>query len=353
MKTKKTNSFLVIIAIIIVVIGLGALIIFMFKKPFNDGSGCPDADLFSSYGDFIGGFVGSLFALSGFLLLFETLRAQREAMDAQNNEFYHQHQAIAQERFENTFFNLLQFQQNILNDLKITYLHLDSKSEICSEVIEKREIFKYLVTEIKHIDDSIVAPHYNGIYDKSKRGWDDAIEKAHENFEPRYEGDNKLDLEIEKIRATVYKKFTNLIYGITKKNWEQAHERTGIYLLQTIYYYLFNKYHFALGHYFRHLYHILKFISQYETRSRDMARNLNERELISEQCKEYAQLVQAQMSSFELSILYYDSLYYKKMANLVKKYKLLENLNKYDLARTSHYFENEGYNIKTAPITPS
>lgn len=352
MKKKNTYSFWVIIAIIIAVIGLGALVIFMFKKPFNDGSGCPDADLFSSYGDFIGGFVGSLFALSGFILLFETLRAQREAMESQNNEFHYQHQAIAQERFENTFFNLLQVQQNILNDLKITYFYLNSESEIYSEKIEKREAFKYLVAEIKRIDDSITSSHHNGLYDKNKKEWEDAIANADANIVPQYDGDNRLDLAIEKIRATVYKQFTNLIYGITKKNWEQAHVRNGKYLLQTIYYYLFNKYHFALGHYFRHLYHILKFISQYETRSRDMARNLNERELISKQCKEYAQLVQAQMSAYELAILYYNSLYYSKMNDLVKKYELLENLNIYDLARPSHYLKDEGYNMKTNRTIP-
>ena len=83
-----------------------------------------------------------------------------------------------------------------------------------------------------------------------------------------------------------------------------------------------------------------------------MARNLNERELISKQCKEYAQLVQAQMSAYELAILYYNSLYYSKMNDLVKKYELLENLNIYDLARPSHYLKDEGYNMKTNRTIP-
>lgn len=107
-KKKRSKSWMVIIAISIIMLGVCLIGYFIFALPFNDGSGVRDADLFSAFGDFIGGFVGSLFSLSGFLLLVETFKAQRETMRIQNQDIDFQHAAMLQERFETTFFNLLQ-----------------------------------------------------------------------------------------------------------------------------------------------------------------------------------------------------------------------------------------------------
>ncbi len=119
-KKKRSKSWMVIIAISIIMLGVCLIGYFIFALPFNDGSGVRDADLFSAFGDFIGGFVGSLFSLSGFLLLVETFKAQRETMRIQNQDIDFQHAAMLQERFETTFFNLLQVQQKILDDIQDT-----------------------------------------------------------------------------------------------------------------------------------------------------------------------------------------------------------------------------------------
>ena len=54
-------------------LGLGIMIFFLTCLPFNDGSGVRNAELFGQYGDFIGGVVGTLFALFGFIYTLSNL----------------------------------------------------------------------------------------------------------------------------------------------------------------------------------------------------------------------------------------------------------------------------------------
>lgn len=73
----------------------------------------------------------------------------------------------------------------------------------------------------------------------------------------------------------------------------------------------------SFGHYFRHLYHLIKFIDDSE---------------ISEKNK-YVSLIQSQMSNEELYLLFFNALSnygYPKLYRLVSKYSLVENLYYHD-----------------------
>lgn len=86
---------------------------------------------------------------------------------------------------------------------------------------------------------------------------------------------------------------------------------------------VFTKHTTQLGHYFRHLYHILKYIDTSEISNK----------------KKYVDLVQAQMSNNELYISFYNgiSIYgRKKMLPLMDKYSFLENLKDNDFTTKSH-----------------
>ena len=86
---------------------------------------------------------------------------------------------------------------------------------------------------------------------------------------------------------------------------------------------VFVKHTTQLGHYFRHLYHILKYIETSD---------------ISDK-KKYVDLVQAQMSNSELYISFYNgiSIYgRKKMLPLMDKYSFLENLKDNDFTTKKH-----------------
>src|SRR5689334_3957205 len=83
-------------------------------------------------GDYIGGIVGTIFSLSGFLILFINLNDQR-------------HEAFI-ERFESKFFEMVRFHRDNINELSLS---VDEKSNIDSvdenvkeEIYSKRKVFK-------------------------------------------------------------------------------------------------------------------------------------------------------------------------------------------------------------------
>lgn len=85
----------------------------------------------------------------------------------------------------------------------------------------------------------------------------------------------------------------------------------------------FSKHEKQLSHYFRHLYHILKYIDQSSIENK----------------KKYVDLVQAQMSNSELYISFYNgiSIYgRKKMLKLMNRYSFLENLKDNDQIMIKH-----------------
>ncbi|MCM1301499.1 MAG: putative phage abortive infection protein [Bacteroides cellulosilyticus] len=349
-KQKNKTSKWEILAWILIIFGAATTIYFMCCPPFNDGSGVRNPELFAKFGDFIGGFIGSLFTLVSIFLLIATLNAQRESIKSQNEDIRFQHSMISQERFETTFFNLLNVQQKILDDLNAQFYYLGSNSYKMDPIsVTKREIFKYIKIEIKRIEQSLKSTHYEIIYDGENNSWEDLMEQIRLD----YKDDNQAIKRTEQLKKKLRYSYVNYIYKITETQWKQVHKRQGKYLIQSIYYIFFRKYHFNIGHYFRHLYHILKFIRQYEQQCLDVAKDAIEKEQIKKQCHNYSQFVQAQMATDELTVMYYNSLCYPKMAELIKHFNLLENLTIHDLIRSEHYLEKEGYILKEHIMFPN
>lgn len=90
---------------------------------------------------------------------------------------------------------------------------------------------------------------------------------------------------------------------------------------------LFKKHHSTLGHYFRNLYRILKFIDEQENQTIEEKQN-------------YVGIIKAQLSTYELVLLTYNCLSdygNDKFAPLVKRYNLLDNLDKSILIEEVHY----------------
>jgi hypothetical protein len=81
----------------------------------------------------------------------------------------------------------------------------------------------------------------------------------------------------------------------------------------------------SLGPYFRTLYHVFKLI--------DRQAFLSEQEKI-----DYANIARAQLSRFELALLFYDVLtpYGTEFKPLIEKYGILKHLEALDLPNTNH-----------------
>ena len=251
--------------------------------------------------------------------------AQRDSIKKQEEEIKAQKKAYDNESFESTFFNLLNVQQNITNDLKTYFLRLSDLTTIQSYSVTGREFFRVAVKERFKINQSLSNDEYVGMYDDSEdQLLNDKVEQIieegrHEPY-PYYAE--------EKINALVKKRRMQLInkrYQITQSKWEEARATEGVERVMIVYDLFFDQFHYAAGHYFRNLYHIIKYVRQFEVIQRRRNKNQSEDERIKKRCYQYAQFIQAQMSSPELALLHDNSLAYRRMRKLVKKYDLLEN----------------------------
>lgn len=102
------------------------------------------------------------------------------------------------------------------------------------------------------------------------------------------------------------------------------------------------KYNNILGHYFRNLYHIFKFLFLTD-------------QIVFEQKQFYANIIRAQLSNAELTMLFYncfiENLGYPKFKFLVDKFDLLQNMDDNDILDISHISAFESLIIAKNPFT--
>ena len=80
-----------------------------------------------------------------------------------------------------------------------------------------------------------------------------------------------------------------------------------------------------VGYYFRHLYNVVKFVEHHS-------------DLLKEDTKRYTNLVRAQLSSYELGLLFYNCLSKRgaKFKEFVEDYALLEDVSSTELIDVEH-----------------
>lgn len=345
---QKIEEFLqkngVKIAFMLVVIGAFSIILFTCIRPFNDWSGVADATLFAQYGNFIGGLIGSVFSMAGFFLLYKTLIAQQKTLKNQEIDSIVQKSAIEKERFETTFFNLLNVQRNITDNVK-AYFNLVNKSiEEYTITITGREFFIFAKNELSKINNSIDSSSYLGMFSGDEETRFNIQLEIENLYNPQSSSYDHPYLAKEKeidIRKEVQISCTNRFYKITDLIWNKIHnESNGINQAQEIYEIFFHHFRYAIGHYFRHLYHILRFVKEYKHTKIERVETDEEKSKIIDECNQYTEFVQAQMSTHELGLLYYNALCFPKSLELIQEFNLLENLAEEDLIAPIHYDKN-------------
>lgn len=311
------GTILLFLSITCVIAGLVVAIHF-FKQVHNQyeiiTSGATiDIGASGSSGDFIGGIVGTIWSLAGVLLFFLALRLQSKELSLQIKELKETRIVFTTQQFENTFFNLLKVQQDIRKGLLESFHNLEEADDGSMEL----DFFEFLENELKSVYDDLTK-----------------IIK------------NKKQTETQLIRKIQRLMESNEIDRTEFVDTEEKRARTAYYIV-------FKDFHNQLGHYFRHLYHILDFIEQKEeleltsetlselkdnydgVKIKIDGKSTNA-ELIKRKNKKFLNLIQAQMSSTELLLLFYNGICFPKMKRLILKYNFLENLSENDLLSIEH-----------------
>lgn len=255
------------------------------------------------------GALSSLFAGFAIAGLLATLYLQQKQIRSQQKERDLQN-------LENRFFNLIGLQNKILEQIVIE----DKKEIIC----RGKNTFKVIFDDIEYL--------YNIFSKKNEENWGD--ERLANLLTPKYVGRYWPDYFPEHEQDF---KASFAIDMIMQKPFNSEEEK-----LKHVYYAVFHKYHTEVGHYFRHLYHILKFLN---TKELEEVKNKQNKDTSYSKFKSYADILQAQMSSSEMLVLFFNGLCFNKMRKLVYHYKFLENLAKDFLIKEEHAEQYGGEEI--------
>lgn len=317
------------IVLTLFIVGFIIVVLFTLISPFNDWSFNSNSDLFAKYGTFVGGVVGPILSFASILLLYKTLISQQQSIEKQDIAFQLQQSNIEKVSFENTFFNLLKTQQELTLNIKsyFNYLELDFSKGVYT--IEGKEFFANSKNELAFIWSSLNSHSYMGMNQDDEESiylLNEQILKCYDPSNPEKEPDHIAEEIEKKIRNNELIRYKNRIYNITEKQWTEISVLGVEDKIEKTYSIFFQKYHYAIGHYFRHLYHIIKFVKDFKPKY-GIDKNIN---------KKYIDFIQAQMSSFEMMLLFYNSISFSKLQTLLIEFNFLENLAEEDLIVTTH-----------------
>lgn len=254
----------------------------------------PQSQVRGQIGDSFG-LLNTLFAGFAFAVLIITILLQNQQIKFQQQEIINAKEDNDLENLENKFFRLIDLQNKILDQILI--FDRDGKENRGSQA------FKIILEEIEYL--------YKIFTDKIRNFDEERLKKLlTEKFVDHYWPKEFGDEETHEFKAS---------FAI---EWIISHDKSlknEDYKLRLIYYAIFHKYHSEIGHYFRHLYHILKYLNTRESQEKNKKDSYNK-------YRAYADILQAQMSSSELLVLFFNGLCFKRMRIFLYHYKFLENL---------------------------
>jgi hypothetical protein len=358
MKSYKNNELWEKAAIWIVVIGIIALAIYSFKifqKGYSLFTGWDNIDVTVTglFGDFFGGVVGSLWALAGVFLYFSALKVQQEQLEAQKKDMKQNEKLISQQQFETTFFGLLQTQKELRKGLycKVTRITRNrSNYEITSFDVEPSSFFSSILKELRNLYKVYNRPVYCQ-WNKSEADIlvNDLNKQAsyfeEMGFDFDYVGEFNTLLD-----AFNFSYWTSL-YHVKENNIKLAKEKdTEELMCCSIYGHVFLRYQEQLGHYFRHLYNVVKFLDNEKERClREINNDDNYSQLklsVEKRFSNYFSFIQSMLSSSELAVLFYNSMLFPKSKKLYVEYGMFDNLLDSKLIKKEHAVLIDGAKLK-------
>lgn len=250
-------------------------------------------------GDTLGGITAPFIGLLNVALLIWTLWKQ---IDFNDNQLKTQ----KEEQFKAVFFQMLQTQRELLHEVRGSFLSRNMKGDVEDGKVAGIDFFlnagMELATLFQVFEGQVAS---NSLIDQNVRN--------------RYAVKKDTDI-------TAYSRADNA--GQMKIVYEKFFAR-----------------HLEMGNYFRHLYHILKFISTEKKEAMEAAKNEVEKIDVAKWYKSYADLLQATLSVEELRMAYYNCAAFDNAKDVFLEFQFVENLTKKNLIRPNKDVM-EGFEIK-------
>ncbi len=262
------------------------------------------------------GILGPLVALVAAGLTFAAFWVQYEANQQQIKANKKQQDDIRVERFEYQFYEMLRF-------------HRDNVMEMDIAGIQSRKAFMRMFYEFKYLYYSLEHSYYACREKLSENyGLENLTKLAYKSFFHGIGGASNnsifslMDTDDQKIFAHRRKiLFRNQdkfeangseleVFKIKPYGQNEQH-------LLEVFYYPFDGHESRLGHYYRHLYQMVKYVLGFD-------------EIDEDQKYSYLKMIRGQLSNFEQLLLYYNSFAYGKVwidENLFSRWKMIKNIS--------------------------
>lgn len=282
------------VELLIVVVGCAIIHAIFLSDAFRDGTKISPSSA-GLLGDFIGGYIGTTFALLSVVLLYTTLKSQRKTAALQN--------------FESRYFELLK-------------MHRDNVAELQIGDSEGRKLFVLLMREFRACADQI-----KEVATRQKLDFT-SYEMLELGYYVLYFGvgpnsSRMLKTSLAKFDTSFIAELEHVLNTSTLKEKIKAERRLG--------YLPFEGHQSRLGHYYRHLFQMITFVDHQK---------------IDIDKYEYIKTIRAQLTNHEQAFLLINSLTPMGRAwwdrNLMIKFKMVRNL-------PEHFFD-ENTEFDTTPI---
>ena len=292
-KSHRGEIRFVIVAFLLIVIVLPILLTRTW------GPGCLKFTESTGWiGDTLGGVTAPFIGFLNIILLIWTLGKQvdfnKEQLRVQKNE-----------QFKAAFFQMLQTQRELLHEVKGTFFSRNMERDVNGGKVAGLDYFRNAGAELKTLFSVL----------DGEVPSEDLLSK---NVKERYS-------------------ITEEVQG----HYSQAGNEEQL----RIAYKQFFDVHIEMANYFRHLYHILKFISEEKNDSIKSLSDEKEKTEITKWYKGYADMLQATLSAEELRMAYYNCAAFDNARELFKEFQFVENLTKKNLLRPDKDLM-EGFEIK-------
>ena len=258
-------------------------------------------DKLGHFGDFIGGFLGTILTGIATYFVYKTYISQKEELEKQKEELILNRQLIAQQQFESTFFNML----NVHRELKSGLYY--------SEVIITSNPYKN---------------EYDGL---------EVVKYINKSFREKY---SKLKNNKQNPLGTVQDNIVKQLQ-LNLSNYNEINEEN---ILRVVFNYLFKTHQNQISHYCRNVYHILKYIRENE-KNKTLGEDFNK-------YKSYVNIFQSQLNVDEQFLLFYNFIHFNDESkgiystiNLVNHYQFLENLGHENLLHNEKHNNKNFYNF--------
>ncbi|MEG0890017.1 MAG: putative phage abortive infection protein [Bacteroides sp.] len=266
---------------------------------FGDSAGAVNG-LFSAFA-----FAGVIYAIflqrNELELQREELKQTREELEGQKKEFEQQNETLRRQRFENTFFNMLSLQQEIVKGLAFEYY----STETVGQSEDGTEVKNSIIIPVRGRD------IFTHLYDKTRLS---ITLEGGDIYDCRSLKEAMGEKGTVRMKGSWLNRFSQSNYMGIELNWQFMYSVTD--------------YASYFDHYFRHLYRIVKFVDE----SPLLAGGFDDK-------YQYVSMVRAQLSRHELVWLFYNGLSNNgkdKFKPLIEKYSLLKNLRIRLLAAKEH-----------------